>query len=86
MESLGSWEETFRNVALGQRLSGLGLPQAAGMGDGLSVFSSPNFYLRPEELQKNKYIKNQERPEINKLCSKKSSLSCTDEKKSTEHF
>lgn len=33
-----------------------GLPQAVGMGDDLSVFSSPHFYLRlcPRKLQINK--------------------------------
>lgn len=48
----GSWEGTFRNVALGQPRSCLGLPRALGMGGDLGLFASPNFYLRvsPEEL------------------------------------
>lgn len=56
VEILGSWKETFRNMALGQLLSCLSLPQAVGMGGDLSVFGSPNFCLRlrPEELQINK--------------------------------
>lgn len=51
---LGSWEGTFRNVALGWPLSRPGLTQALGRGGDLRVFASPDFYLRvsPEELKK----------------------------------
>lgn len=43
VDSLGSWEETFRNKAFRQQLYCLGLPQVVGLGGDLSVFSSPNF-------------------------------------------